>query len=440
MNSHRLPLILLSLLGSSALITGAAAQGTAGQLTPGQECQALTQLTTENREQLRPEWVTEAEGVVTAADPANCAAYYEQATMALQGQGNVQGTDAEAAARIVVTQPDPQVTVQQPPPEVLVTTPQPQVSVNQGQPEVLVRQAAPNVRVQIPQPIITIDMPPPEVIVRMPPPDVAVTSPEPQIEVRQSEPQVSVQQAEPQVQVQAAPQVAGQPEAQVNVEQGQAQVTQVPAEGQPQINIQQQEPTVRFEAAEPNIQVEQGGEPQIQFNQTGEATVRVEPMGEQQPAAGQQQPPAGQQQPAAGEQQNAMAGQQQNAETEGAGTENTGVVALIRVIEPIEPGQPTPVAVRDLIGQTLLNAEDTNLGTIEGVVRAGQNMYVVLSGDSPLARGDRRVVLPLNNVSRIGDQLVLRGLTDQELSELSNYDATQAQYVGEEEQVEIGAS
>jgi len=409
--------VMLSLLGSSALTASAFAQtppAQPAQPPAGQECQTLSQLMTDNPDRLPADWVSQANGAVQAADPANCVTLYQQAQVTLGQNG---GATAEEAARIVVTQPDPTVNVQQTPPEVSVSQPQPQVSVSQGQPEITVRQAAPNVRVQMPQPVITIDMPQPEIIVRMPEPDVAVTTPQPQVEVRQAQPQVTVQQGQPQVQVQATPE-AGNQQANVQVEQGEAQVTQVPAAGQPQVNVQRQEPVVNYEAAQPNIQVEQAGEPQVQFNQSGEAQVRVEQANGQSAANGQ---------PAAAA----------DTQPQGASGDDANVVAMLRVIRPMEAGQPTPTPLRTLIGQQVVNADETNLGTVEGAVRVGSDEYVVLGTDSPIARDNRAVVLPLQNVSMVNNRLVFRGLTDQELAQLGQYNGSNAQPVGNDEQVQL---
>ena len=439
MNTRPVSLLLSALFGSTALISAAVAQAPAGQVPPGQECQSLQQMISANPDRLPPEWVQQANGAVLAGDTASCTTLMAQANTTMQDTAPAAGATpavgvaqpaAAESARIVVTQPEPQVTVEQTPPQISVTQPQSQVNVDQGQPEILVRQAAPTVRVQVPQPVITIDMPQPEIIVRMPDPTIAVTTPEPQIEVRQAQPTVSVTQAEPQVQVQAAPVAPAEP--QIQVEQGQAQVTQVPTEGEAQVNVQRQEPVVRYEAAQPNIQVEQGGEPQVQFNQTGEPNIRIEqgpaeagqPNAEPAPAVGQPAPVA---QPTA-----------VDNPPQGASGNDADVLALIRVIEPVEAGQPTPMPASALIGQPLVNARGAALGNVESIVRVGDAPYVVLASDSPLARDNRGVVLPLNNISLISNQMTLRGLTDEELAQLQGYDGTQAQAVGNDEQVQVG--
>jgi ribosomal 30S subunit maturation factor RimM len=259
--------------------------------------------------------------------------------------------------------------------DIQVTEQQQQVSVDQGAPEITVRQGAPVVRVQMPQPVITIDMPQPEIIVRMPDPNVQVTTQEPQIEVRQGE------------------------------------------------------PVITYERADPTIEIESEGEPQVQFNQTGEPTVSFEQQGAQQQPAADQQQPAAEQQPATDQQP--AADQQQAGDQE--------AVNLILVTDQtVEPGQPTAYAATDIIGQPLVNARGESLGTVERVVTVDGRNYVVLGADSPLSDGQGGVVLPLEHVSLIEGQLTFRGLTQQELEQLQQFDGTGAQDLGADQQIEIG--
>ncbi|HEV7276498.1 MAG TPA: hypothetical protein VGN80_09445 [Devosiaceae bacterium] len=411
MNARFAPILIASLLGTTAFVPATVAQDTAAA-----SCDNLLLLIEDNRDRLQEAWIAEATPVAQAGDEANCLVYYEDAATALNVEGReMTAEETEAAARIVVTQPDPSVTVQQEAPEVSVTQPQPEVVVNQGEPQIIVRQAPPTVRVQIPQPTITIDQPQPEIIVRMPNPDVQVSTPQPEVEVRQQEPTVRVDQPEPEVQVQ---QEETDTDAEVQVQQEQVTVRQQPAEGQARVRVERAEPNVTFEPAEPNIEFESGGEPQVQFTQSGEPVVRFEDMeaDEQSQQRSQAQPTEGQQ----------SAGQRD-------------VMALIIVEgQAEEAGNPQPYASTDVIGQQLVNINGDNLGTVERLVMVDNQYYVVLGEDSPLSDGQGGVVLPLEHISFIGGQLVMRGMTEAQLTELQNFDGSGAQDVTPEQQVEIG--
>ena len=74
-----------------------------------------------------------------------------------------------------------------------------------------------------------------------------------------------------------------------------------------------------------------------------------------------------------------------------------------------------------------MNADGVELGRIDSVVEADGNRYVVLEGNTVLSAGDRRVVLPMNNVMfSANGGLVLRGLTDSEMQQLGQFDPANA--------------
>ncbi|HEV7291257.1 MAG TPA: PRC-barrel domain-containing protein [Devosia sp.] len=405
MTKKFMPALIASMVGATVMTPIAYGQA-APAITAAEACEALTTLNEENRDQLRPEWIQESQALIDAGDAERCLVYYEEANAALGTTGEM---DVEAAARIVVSQPDPEVSVQQQAPQISVTNPEPQVRVNQGQPQIIVRQAPPTVRVEVPQPIITIDQPQPEIIVRMPEPDIAVTNPEPQVEVRQQEPEISVEQPEPQVSVQGEQASSGGAEVQVQQQQPQVQVQE---SGEAQVSVQSGEPSIQYEAAEPNIQVEQVGEPEIRFNQSGEANIQFED------AAQQGQQPAAQQAAATGGQ-------------------NTELYAVLLVQEEVEAGQPMQYNASDLAGRNLTTANGQALGSVDRVVDQGGTYYVVVTDGSAFGM-QGEAGLPLENISVQNGELVFRGLTEQQLGTVTEFDPAGAQPLGATDRVEIG--
>ncbi|WP_127144571.1 PRC-barrel domain-containing protein [Pelagibacterium montanilacus] len=428
MNRTFMTVLAASLLGTAS--TAALTQESDALAQQGQSCEALAVLIEENPDRLQEEWIRQADGVVQGASAQECDTYYQQARTALDNEQQGvqgQGADAEAEARIVVTQPDPEVSVQQPAPEVSVSQGQPEVNVNQGQPDVLVRQTSPNVRVQVPQPTITIDQPAPEIIITMPEPDVNVATPEPQVEVGQAQPEVSVDQGEPQVQVQAQPETGDDGEADVEVQQGEAQVVQQPAEGEAQVNVQQQEPNIRYESAEPNVQVEQEGEPQIQFTESGEPDIQVRQAGDQR--AEDSQPEADRQQQTAA----------QGTNDERADTSEESTTALLADEDrQMEAGQPRPYSVADIVDRDVINAEGQELGTVDRLVMVEGRAYTVLAHGGFLGMGEEEVALPLDSMSVVDGQLVMRGMTQQDIDALPEFEGDAAQQIDTDQQVEIG--
>jgi hypothetical protein len=471
----------LSLLTSTALVPAVLAQEAGSQTQQERGCDDLRSLIQSNTAQLNPDWVSQANIAIQQDRTESCIRLFEQAnselgldqqqgdqTQTAQGQqdqrpGQAGQQQQTESAGVAGTQAGPTVTVEQQPAQIAVTQPQPQVSVDQGQPQIEVIQGSPTVHVQMANPVITIEQPPPEIIITMPDPQVAVSSAEPQVEVRQAEPRVSVTQAEPEVQL---TQPQEEPEVAVN-------------RAQPQVTFRAAEPTVDFQlTGEPEVRISQTGEPKITFRQAGEAET-AEAADQQLPDGQQQelaeagpelpqdqeqqtaQAQAGQELPEEQEQQTAQAQpgqqlpdeqeqqtaqldqpqemQQQDEITTGSIGQEVDVVALLTAGagQEIPMGEPQDVSPQDLIGKQVVNADGVELGTVEFLVEAEGTQYIVLASDSILSDGQAGVVLPIENIVMEEDRLMLRGLSDQEMAELQNYDDSQAREIEQGTQIQV---
>lgn len=467
MHRQRIALIATGLL-CGTFLTPALAQESDRTAGNQQSCERLTQLIQENEDRFRSEWINEANDVVRQGERQECAQYVAQAEQAVErlearearnqqtgtgeqraeGQSRQQTQQADPD-RIVVEQPNPRVTVQQDSPEITYDQPEPRVNVSQGQPEVIVRQAEPTVRVEMPRPRITIDQPEPEIVVRMPEPDVAVSVPEPEIDVSQTQPDVRVRQPEPEVRIQ------DEGDARVQVERSQPIVQQQDqGQQQAQVNVERQRPQVRYEAAQPNVQFEMTGEPQITFNRTGEPQVRFETAeqhrtGEQGQQRSEQQQTADQRQQRPGGEQD----QQQQARAQADDAEETASVGQQGVSDRAyrmlrgdggqeASGQTAAVPVSEIIDRDLVNARGDELGTVEKVIRSNDRIYVVLSHGGFLGLGEDEVALPLDRISALrgDDELVLRGMTEEDIEQLPEVDADAGQELGSGQEVRISQS
>ncbi len=457
----------MKLILAAGLMCGTAAPAalaqTANQNASVQACQRLTVIVQDYEDRFRDQWIDRANDVIASEGRLECAQYVAQAEQAIeelerrdrmaqqQGQGGQmqtganQAQDNEAAdqagqtdaaqagsdvdgGRIVVNQPEPRVLVEQDAPEITYSQDSADVRVQQGTPEIIVRQAEPTVRVQMPRPQITITQPEPEIIVRMPEPDVAVDVPEPEFNVSRSEPEVSVTQPEPQVSVQMEQpevDVQDQAQAEVQVERDQAIVRREGGEEQARVQIERAEPRVRYEQAEPNVEFEMEGEPQVTYNRTGEPNVRVERAGDQpqdqQAAQGQQAAQDGDR--TASIQQDEMSEQAYNA-LRGDGQMQ---------------GAATVISVSDLVDREVVNTRGEQLGQVERVVANGNRTYLILSEGGFLGMGEREVALPLDRVSSIrgDDQLVLQGLSEEDLEAMPRWNAGTGQELGDNDEVDI---
>jgi len=220
----------------------------------------------------------------------------DRTTVTLQEEAVVEGT-------VYLERTPPNVNIEGGDAEVNVTEAEPEVTVREGQPQIVVRQASPSITVDMPRPTIRIEQPAPEIIVTMPDPEVDVASARPQVEVRQGEPNITVTQSQPRVDLElrrveegeesggfqvsdsatGETYEAGQPggerqvtDAQINMAANQPTVNYSREEGQQQqasISIERSDPSVRFETAEPNVEISSAGEPQVEWIQSGEPQV-----------------------------------------------------------------------------------------------------------------------------------------------------------------------
>ncbi len=421
-----------------------------------QACQRLTLIVRDYEDRFRDQWIDRANDVIGRAGRVECAQYVAQAERAIeelerrdraaaqgQGQQNMQnaqnrmqqsgeGAEAQAEAdvdggRIIVSQPEPRVLVEQNAPEITYSQDEAQVRVQQGTPQIIVRQAEPTVRVQIPRPQITIDQPQPEIIVRIPEPDVAVDVPEPQFEVSQTQPEVRVRQPEPQVRVQMEQpevDVEEQDQAQVQLQRDQAVVRREGGEQQANVQVERARPQVRYEQAEPNVEFEMEGEPQVTYNRTGEPNVRVERMGDQ---SGQQ----------AMQNRQGMQDEERTASIQQDQMSEQAVQALRG--DGRMQGSATVIRVSELVDREIVNTRGEELGEVERVVSNGNRTYLILSEGGFLGMGEREVALPLDRVSSVrgDDELVLQGLSEDDIEAMPRWNSDNADELGDNDEVEI---
>lgn len=269
------------LLAATALVPAAHAQDNQQQNADqmAQSCDQLVNYVEQNRTDDTGITAERAERIAGEGDRQTCNDALRMARGDISADEDAQNYDADAMARIRVIVPDPQVTVDQSAPEVTVDQRAPEVAVDPGRPQVTVNQKQPVVSVETTPPRITIDMPKPEILVQMPDPDVDIAMAKPRISVEQPEPEVNVEQGEVRVQMGKETDTGEDTgrQASVDVESEQAEV-QVQQPAQSQVQISEVRPRVRYNAAEPRVEVSEAGEPEIQFNQSGEANVQFRQM------------------------------------------------------------------------------------------------------------------------------------------------------------------
>lgn len=278
-------------------------------------------------------------------------------------------TDQATATQITLQQTAPTVKVDQGAPQVNVQQAQPDVTVSQSQPEITVHQPAPTVTVDIPQPEITVRMPKPMVNVSMAQPTVQVTQPKPTVQV--------MQQAQPQVQVEPA-------QAQVNVDKSAGQQANVTIQGD------QQQPKIAYTSDQAKVVV----------NQAKTApSIKMEPAGLE-------------------ETDSAAGGTKLNA---------TPVVPVVADKAPASPANDAAdtkaVMASSIMRMNVLNAKGDTLGDVEHVLMSGKDhkAYIVIGHGGFLGLGEKQVALPLDSMFLRGNNLVMRGLTDDQIRAMPSW-------------------
>ena len=388
--------------------------------------------------------------------------------------------EAVVEGQVTVRQPIPEIGIEQGAPQIEVAEAPVGVDIQEQPAEIVIRQAPANVRIEIAQPTITIEQPAPEIVITMPPPGVSLDRQQPKVSVTIPDPTVTVSQADPEVQadVQArflsgdepAQQQGQQPsiatqterldaagnpvdaakEAEVTLRKADAQVTIQPPQEQGEVRIQPAEPRVTFEPAEPNVEVTFAENADVQVKQVGEPTVRIEREGEQQAAAqgaaqgtaqGEQQAATPQQgqQPRQGEQQAAaQAAGQQGADATRMTPEDTTALLAAQDGAPAGGGELTQVTAADLDGRDVVTLSGEEVGEIEGIYQSGDRLYAVVSHGGFLGIGEDQIALPAERIAVQGDQVVLLGLTEEQLEQMPAYDFETDQEVAGSQTIEIG--
>jgi hypothetical protein len=222
-------------------------------------------------------------------------------------------------------------------------------------------------------------------------------------------------------------------QAQVRVQREQP-VIELQPQGEAEVQVSQQQPEVSYEAAEPRVEVEQGGEPQVQFRRTGEAQVRIEQMEGQQ--AGQQQ---------AGQQRTDLQ-QQASGETADQPTGSIGSAAIseqdrerIGVMEDNQrAGQAAEVQASQLLTKQVVSRDGQRLGTITAIRRQGDGTFAVIDHGGVLSLQQTEFLVPSERLALDGQgRVMLMGLTQQDFNAMSRMEPTAGQEVSAEQTVQI---
>lgn len=431
-------LSVAALVASTALIPAAFAQNNTVDITSiddGKICQELVTFVDRNDTDATGVTADRAGTIAAGNDPRICREAYRLAAGEEISADAAAATDgaeieAEATAGIKVAVPEPQVDVQQRAPQVAVEQPRPDVNVTPGRPIVTVNQAEPVVRVETTPPTVTIDMPKPQILVEIPDPTVDVAMAQPRVTVEQPQPVVNVTQGEVKLDIGNEQVAQDQGEARVNIEQENATVRVDAAEGS-NIDVAEVQPEVRYNAAQPRVEMSEQGEPKIQFNQSGDADVRFRQMSadETRAAASERQTAE-----AGNEEMRAAAASQDDA-AEGETRMNVSAAANNAPADQVRNGQT--FLVEDLMDLPLIGADGETIGDVENFVNRGGETYVVVGSGGLLGLGEKQVALPMSEVYFRDDRLYTNATSEAAVEEMDEIDPESYAPLGTDQDVEV---
>jgi len=231
-----------------------------------------------------------------------------------------------------------------------------------GSGKVLVQQPAPKVSVDQAPAEVTVSQGQPQIMIHQPAPTITVDIPQAEVVVRMPQPEVAVKQQKPQV----------------LVEQAKPEVAVAPAEGKEQAKVQLEgngQPAVQYQADEPKVVINKPkDQPKVRFEQVASSEANPD----------QSKKPADQ-----------AAGQ----------------------------GGMQKLQVSQIKQMAVVNDHGDNLGTVEGVtVKNGtKDGYVILRAGQFLGIGEKTVVVPFANMWVRGNQLVVTGLTNEQIGALTEW-------------------
>jgi len=337
--------------------------------------------------------------------------------------------------------------------QVDVTDEAPEITINEAQADILIRQSAPTIRVDMPQPTITVSTPAPEIVVTMPAPGVDVANFRPTVEVLQGDPTVTVTQASPNVDlelrravdadssqgIQVADRATGEAYAAGEVATVEADVTALnaspvvnytdvdEAEVQERLVINRAEPVIRFESADPIVEMGEPMQPNVVFETVGEPMVSFEE--------------------AAVDMDADMDMAEADAMVEETDVEADAGLEVVEADETVAPAMEADPMVgtgferdgytaatmddlttEDLTGTRVYGANDEDIGEVGELLLAdGEISQVVIDFGGFIGIGEKEVALDMSQMTilrsdDLGDFRVYVDLTEEELDAMPEYD------------------
>jgi hypothetical protein len=177
------------------------------------------------------------------------------------------------------------------------------------------------------------------------------------------------------------------------------------------VSISEAQPQVRYNAAQPEVQIVSEGEPQVQFNQSGEARVQIRQLSANETREmAKQQASQMQGQTAA---QSKQVAQPAAASGQARDDANTAVNAAST--------RDMQLTVGEITGYAIVDSHAKKLGDIDKVVSVNNRLYAVIGSGGFLGFGETQVAIALSSLVFSNNALMASDVPGNQIETLDGF-------------------
>lgn len=103
-----------------------------------------------------------------------------------------------------------------------------------------------------------------------------------------------------------------------------------------------------------------------------------------------------------------------------------------------EAAEMLTLTVKDLSDRDVITYDGKEVGEIEQVVSSGGQIYAIIEHGGFLGIGESEVAIPVERLGMLGEDIVLLGLTEEQIERMPDYDFEADEELSREDAIEIG--
>lgn len=99
--------------------------------------------------------------------------------------------------------------------------------------------------------------------------------------------------------------------------------------------------------------------------------------------------------------------------------------------------QQTEIRAGDLVGEDVRTMRDEDVGKVSEIVSSGDSIFVVIEHGGFLGIGEHQIAVPLDRIAVRGDEVILLGMTEEQLEQLADYDFNADETFSANDQIKV---